>query len=197
LTVLGIVGGSGSGKSTLARAVRDALGPDRCALLRQDSYYRDLSRLPVADRAATNFDAPAAVELDLLADHLRALARGEAIRPPVYDMATHTRRGEDAAVRPAEHVAIEGLLLAASPPLADAIDVLVFVDLPDEARLARRIARDVSDRGRTEEEVRRRWATDARPMHERWVGPARASADLVARGDAPLAETVAEILGLL
>lgn len=197
MTVLGIVGGSGSGKTTLARAVRDALGPDRCALLRQDSYYRDLSHLPLDERGATNFDAPEAVELSLLAEHLRALVRGEIVRPPVYDMTTHTRRGEDAAVVPADHVVVEGLLLAADASVATALDVLVFVDLPDEARLARRIERDVAERGRTEDEVRARWTAHARPMYERHVAPARASADLVVRGDAPLEESVARVLRAL
>jgi len=197
LTVIGITGGSGSGKTTLADAVCDALGPDRCARLRQDSYYRDLSHLSLAKRGGTNFDAPEAVELGLLAEHLGSLARGEAVRPPVYDMTTHTRRGEDAPVRPAEVVVVEGLFLVPDHAVADALDVLIFVDLFDEARLARRIARDVSERGRTEDEVRTRWAAHTRLMYERFVAPAKRRADLVVRGDTPVAISVTHVLRLL
>jgi len=195
--ILGVTGGSGSGKSMLTAAVRDRLGREECAVLGQDSYYRDLSHLSPAARADTNFDAPAAVELTLLGDHLRALASGRPVRPPVYDMTNHTRRGEGAPVGPAERVIVEGLLLTAEPAVAKAIDVLVFVDLEDAARLARRIARDVSERGRTEAEVRRRWRAHALPMHRAWVAPARDRADLVVWGDAPVLESVERIMTLL
>ena len=92
---------------------------------------------------------------------------------------------------------VEGLLLAADEAVLSAIDILVYVDLPDEARLARRIDRDVAERGRTEREVRARWASHTRPRFEAHVLPARDRADLVVRGDADAAVSVAAVLRVL
>ena len=40
--LLGVVGGTGSGKTTVARAIVEAVGATRIALIEQDSYYRDI-----------------------------------------------------------------------------------------------------------------------------------------------------------
>src|SRR4051812_12231277 len=88
--LIGIAGGTGSGKTTLAQRIVAAL-PNDVTLLEQDSYYKDRSHLPAAERARVNYDEPAAVENDLLARHLGALRSGQAVDSPEYDFATHTR----------------------------------------------------------------------------------------------------------
>ena len=40
LCLIAISGGSGSGKSTLANALMAVLGPDLCAVLGDDHYYK-------------------------------------------------------------------------------------------------------------------------------------------------------------
>jgi uridine kinase len=191
--IVGITGGSGSGKSTLARALVRALGR-RAALLSTDSYYRDLSPLPPEERARTDFDAPAAIQFDLLADHLEVLREGRAIQPPVYDMKTHTRTGEAPPVEPKEILVLEGLLLLADARIAASIDFLVYVDLSEPDRLPRRLARDVSERGRSEAEVLARWRSNVLPMHEMHVAPGRTRADRVVAGDADPAATVERLV---
>jgi uridine kinase len=191
--IVGITGGSGSGKSTLALDLVKSLGT-RAALLSTDSYYRDLSPLPPAERARTDFDAPAAIEFDLLAAHLDSLREGRGIRPPIYDMKTHTRVGEAAPVDPAEILVLEGLLLLADARIAGSIDFLVYVDLPEPDRLARRLARDVAERGRSEAEVLSRWRSNVLPMHETHVAPGRARADRVVPGDGDAAAIVERLV---
>ena len=56
--VIGIAGGSGSGKTTVAQEILQRVGPDRIAYIQHDSYYKDLSGLPPAQRAELNFDHP-------------------------------------------------------------------------------------------------------------------------------------------
>ena len=84
--VLGIAGASGSGKTTLAAELARALDGFHFPL---DNYYRDLSHLSMAERAQQNFDDPALIESSLLAAHVAALARGEAIERPLYDFDLH------------------------------------------------------------------------------------------------------------
>src|SRR5262249_16680775 len=56
--VTGVAGGSGSGKTTVTNAILERVGRERIAMLPHDSYYRDLSPLPLEERARVNFDHP-------------------------------------------------------------------------------------------------------------------------------------------
>lgn len=191
-----IAGGSGSGKTTLARAVA-AAWRDRCAVIDHDSYYRDLGHLDPAARAAVNFDHPDALDNELLRQHLGRLQRGLAVDRPVYCFATHTRQLVTQRVEPRQIVLVEGILLLAVPELRRAFDLRVFVDVPADVRALRRVCRDVGERGRTPESVLRQWTATVRPMHEQFVEPARAAADLVISGEAALHHSVAAVTALV
>lgn len=174
-----LAGGSGSGKTSLTRALVGQLGPQHCAVLDHDSYYRDLAHLPFAERAATNFDHPASLESDLLAHHLAELRAGRAVLRPDYDFTTHTRKATRTRVEPRPIILCEGILLLAAPELRAAFDLRVYVDTPADVRALRRVRRDIVERGRTVDSVCEQYLTTVRPMHEQFVEPARATADLV------------------
>lgn len=185
MKVIGITGGSGSGKSTLVRALVALLGEGQVAVLRQDDYYRDLAHLEPEVRAATNFDLPDALDLELLADHLESLKGGRAVSRPIYDMATHTRTPNAVRIEPREVVLIDGTLIGTHEKLRSLLDGLVFVDLAESVRLARRMERDVLERDRTRESVQLQWSTSVAPMFEEFILPVRAGADRIVGGDEP------------
>lgn len=180
--VVAIGGGSGSGKSYLAQRLIERLGKKRCVLIEQDSYYRDLSALPLVERAQRNFDHPDALDFDLLIRHLVDLINGRSIAKPVYDFVQHTRRPETVIVRPAEVVIVEGILVLHDARLRALCDFCVFVDAPLEVRLQRRLARDTAERGRTAESVQAQFAQSVLPMHRAFVEPSRVFADVVLNG---------------
>ncbi|MEZ6035880.1 MAG: uridine kinase [Planctomycetota bacterium] len=175
---IAIAGGSGSGKTSLTAAVVRALG-GRCAVLDHDSYYRDLGHQPITVRAATNFDHPDSLDNALLAQHTAALLAGRAVERPCYDFSTHTRKAETQRVEPQPTVLCEGILLLAVPELRRSFDLRVYVDTPADVRALRRVQRDVVERGRTVSSVIKQYLDSVRPMHERFVEPARRTADLV------------------
>lgn len=177
--VLGVAGGSGSGKTTVVDRLLDRVGRDRVAVLRHDSYYRDLSHLPMADRRATNMDHPSAFDDELFLDHLRTLAAGAPVPTPRYDFASWARLPGIDEVVPAAVVLVEGILLFASEPIRDELDVKVFVDADADMRLLRRLRRDVADRGRTTEAVLDQYESSVRPMHLRFVEPSKRWADVI------------------
>ncbi|MFT6629194.1 MAG: uridine kinase, partial [Flavobacteriales bacterium] len=150
-----------------------------CAMLDHDAYYKDLAHLPVEERAATNFDHPDSLENTLLESHLGALRRGEAVDKPVYDFATHSRASEVVHIEPAPIVVLEGILVLADPAVRAQMDIKLFVDTDDDVRLMRRIRRDMSERGRTFEDVREQYYRTVRPMHIEYVAPSRRHADLI------------------
>lgn len=179
VTIIGVAGGTGSGKSTLATELMARVGAGRAALLEQDSYYRDLPSHAPEVVAAYNFDHPDALELDLLARHLGELKQGRAVEVPVYDFTTHTRTARTERVEPAPVVLVEGILLFAVPALRKRFDLRVFVDTDADVRLARRIRRDVAQRGRTWDDVLRQWDVTVRPMHEQFVEPSKRHAHVI------------------
>jgi PAS domain-containing protein len=63
--------------------------------------------------------------------------------------------------------------------LRDLMDIKVFVDTDADIRLARRILRDVCDRGRTMHSVIEQYTTTVKPMHEEFVEPSKKYADVI------------------
>lgn len=182
MTVLvGIGGGSGSGKTTLAEHLVAAL--PSAVVVPADAYYRDLAHLPPAERAARNFDEPAALDGERLCSDLQRLRGGCAIACPVYDFATHTRARDTRPMAAAAVILVEGIFVLALPALRDLLALRVFVETDEALRLARRVARDVRERGRTPASVEAQFLRHTRPMHELHVAPSRAYADLVVSGE--------------
>jgi uridine kinase len=194
--LIGIAGGTGSGKTTLAQRIVAAL-PDDVTLLEQDSYYRDRSHLAASERALVNYDEPAAVENDLLVQHLAALRAGSAVDTPEYDFATHTRRPLTRRVTPSPVIVVEGILLFAVPELRDSFDLRIFVDTDDDIRLMRRIRRDIVDRGRAIADIERQYYGTVRPMHLLHVAPSKRQAHLIVPEGGENAEALDVIVGRL
>jgi uridine kinase len=182
--LIGIAGGSGSGKTTLAKGVAAALPPGQVVVIPHDAYYRDLGHWPVSDRMGCNFDEPAALDNERLVEDLRNLRSGMAITRPNYDFATHTRLAQTIRVEAGPVVIVEGILVLAVAALCEVLDLKVFVETSEPIRLARRIERDVDERGRTREAAEIQYQRTTRPMHERYVAPSRACADVVVSGEA-------------
>ena len=174
--LIGLCGGSCAGKTTLARALL-VERPD-ATLLEFDDYYHDLSAISVEERAKVNYDHPDALDIQLLLTHMDELAAGRAVDVPDYDFATHTRPGGLHRVEASALVIVDGLLLLALAECRERLDLKVFVDAPREVRLARRLEKDVRDRGRDREGVIRQFGASVEPMHETLVFPSSEFADL-------------------
>lgn len=176
--IWGVCGGSGSGKTTLARGLFERLG-SRAGFVAIDSYYNDLSHLTIAQRDDINFDHPDSLDLDLFVDHLDRLRAGLAIDVPRYDFGVHSRSAGTDRLVPVDIVITEGILLLADERIRERLDVAIFIDVDSEVRLERRVARDVAERGRTEESVRDVFASVVQPMEELFVLPMREHADVM------------------
>ncbi|MCL2326648.1 MAG: uridine kinase [Proteobacteria bacterium] len=176
--IVGIAGGTGSGKTTLAKKIREGLG-SASHLIQFDWYYRDLSHLPAKEREDVNFDHPASLESDLLVEHLRALKRGETIEAPLYDFKTHARLTETLRISPHPVIVVEGILLFCFEPLREMLDIKIFVDTDSDIRAFRRIRRDMRERGRDFNSIRKQYYKTVRPMHLEFVEPSKRYADVI------------------
>lgn len=177
--IIGICGGTGSGKTTVANRILESVSANEVVFIQQDSYYRNLTDLPLDYRHIANFDHPDALDNDLLVNHVRRLKAGEAVELPLYDFKTHTRMNETRHVEAKPIVIVEGILIYADPRLLEQMDIKVFVDTPDDIRFIRRLRRDLAERGRTIESVIEQYIATVRPMHMQFVEPSKRHADVI------------------
>ncbi|RMG43633.1 MAG: uridine kinase [Candidatus Dadabacteria bacterium] len=177
--LIGIAGGSGSGKTTLAEMLVKLGGSNKVSCIQTDWYYRAQDHLPLKERDKVNYDHPDAVEASLLCTDLCRLMEGQSVECPQYDFTVHTRSGVTKTIKPSPVVIVEGILALYYEKLLPLYDLKVFVSAPDELRFKRRLARDVTERGRTPESVKKQWQETVLPMHQEFCEPSRTVADFI------------------
>ncbi len=191
---IGIAGGSGSGKTTIAEALVEAI--DGVAYIKHDAYYRHNPERSLVERSQVNYDHPDSLETELLVKHLEGLRAGFGFDQPVYDFGRHLRAKQTVRVVPAPVVIIEGILVLAEPGLRQMLDLKIYVDTDPDLRLARRLERDIRERGRTAESVVAQYLETVRPMHQEYVEPSKRHADIIMPGGMTVG-AVATILELI
>ena len=179
--VIGVAGGSGSGKSTFAARLQESF-PDAVALVSCDNYYRAHHDIPLEERRLLNYDAPEALEFDLMVSHLKALKRGEAVDCPVYDFSLHNRSEEVCRIEPKPVIIVDGILILSDPALRETFDLKIYVETDADERILRRAKRDMEVRGRHMEDIMHQYLTTVKPMHEAFVEPSKKHADLILNG---------------
>ena len=174
--IIAIVGGSGSGKSTLTKAIAEHFSD--CGILPLDNYYKDPGRLTLEERNHLNYDSPKTLDSSLFAQHLLLLKAGREIEMPLWDMTTHSRKNETKVVKPQKIIIVDGILSLAICEKEE-FDFAIYVDADSDIRLARRLLRDVAERGRTPDSVIEQYISFVKPMHLKYVEPCRYEADFI------------------
>jgi len=182
MLTVGIAGGTGSGKTTVVRKLIEMLPPGEVVILPQDSYYKDNSHISIEERQKINFDHPDSVEWSLLMAHLAELREGRPIEMPIYSYLTCLRSKETIAIKPAEVVVVEGILVLVDPGLRTMLDIKVFVDADADDRLGRVIQRDIVERGRSVLAVLERYNMTVKPSHLQFIEPSKRYADIIIPG---------------
>lgn len=183
MLIIGIAGGTGSGKTTVVHQIMNELPQTEVGILSQDSYYKHNPHLSYEERSMINFDHPRAIDFDLLVQHLKDLKEGKTIEQPVYSFVTHNRTDDTIITHPRKVMLVEGILIFNNPDLRDLFDVKVFVHADSDERLIRRLKRDISERGRDMEEVLNRYQSTLKPMHQQFIEPTKAFADIIIPND--------------
>ena len=177
--VIGVAGGSGSGKTTIINAIIKELEGVDIVTLQHDSYYRDNTHLPMAEREKINYDHPDALETDLLVLHLKELIADREIEMPVYDFTVHNRKNDGIIKRPAQVIIVDGILIFVEEELRSLMDVRIFVNTDNDIRFIRRLKRDMRERNRTMESVIMQYLKTVKPMHIAFVQPSRRYAHII------------------
>lgn len=182
-TIIGIAGASGAGKSLLANQLhgrmRESFTHRDVTILHEDCYYRRRDDLTFEEREKINYDHPDAIEHELLIKHLTELRIGNAIEVPQYDYSQHNRFSITEPLEASTVLILEGILILHRPELRDLLDLKIFVDVPLDICLSRRMRRDIEDRGRSLESVLSQYHSTVRPMFYQFVDPSKEHADII------------------
>jgi uridine kinase len=193
--IIGISGGSGSGKTTFARALKRTINErtgnsETASILAQDSYYIDQSHIFRGDGENVNFDHPESLDFTLLAQHLHTLRQGNAIEVPIYDFPTHSRRSDHTPFEPRPLVIVDGTLILSQPPIRELLDWSIFIETSETLRFDRRFKRDLVERGRQPEGIRKQFERQVKPMHDLFVEPSKTQATEIVSGEAGFEESL-------
>lgn len=175
--MLAIAGDSGTGKTTLTAGLVEALGRDRITSVAADDYHR-YDREERKDLPFTPLH-PKCNYMDIMDQHFHHLSMGHPILKPVYDHDTGAL-GRPEYVKPAEFVIVEGLLPLYTKRSRACFDITVYLDPPEDIRIAWKLRRDTTKRGYTEEQVRKD-LEKREPESAEFIRPQRANADIVVR----------------
>jgi uridine kinase len=183
MLIIGLAGGTGSGKTTVVHQIMTELPDTEVGVISQDSYYKETTNLSFDERALINFDHPRSIDFELLVRHLKALKAGETIDQPVYSFIQHNRTDDTVSTHPRKVMIVEGILILTNPELRELFDIKIFVHADSDERLVRRLKRDISERGRDIDEVLNRYQNTLKPMHEQFIEPSKAFADIIIPND--------------
>lgn len=182
--VVGICGLSGCGKTWFAKQLRQ-YHAGKVATVSLDSFYlpdREVERLEY------RHDNPAAIDAFRAQAALVALRSRKSVDVPVYDFASH-RQAAEKAIEPLPVIVIEGHLLFHFPELMGLIDLKVWIETSTDTARYRRVMRDTKPvpkgRGRSQDEVSRRWENDVLPSFTKFIYPKRSEADIAFVNDRP------------
>jgi len=176
---ISVVGASSSGKTALAENISKRFNQDQVSVIAEDAYYKCQDHLTMDERVLTNYDHPKAFDHELLMEHIASLRCGEAIECPSYDYVNHTRANETKSIAATPVIILEGIMLYHSDELRQLFELKLFVDTPLDICLARRIKRDMVERGRTLDSVLTQYQETVRPMFIEFIEPTKYFADLI------------------
>lgn len=182
MIIIGISGASASGKTSLAAAIVNEMGSDDVAVISEDSYYKDLSHLPLDVRRSVNFDHPDSLDHNYLLSQIEDLKNGKHIYVPAYDYSKHSRISNGTHVDPRHIIVLEGILLFSDPRVRNLLDIKIYIDAPQEICLLRRIKRDIRERGYELDFVLHQYEHNVLPMFLEWIAPTKTHADIIISG---------------
>ncbi|XP_017084162.1 uridine-cytidine kinase isoform X1 [Drosophila eugracilis] len=187
--LIGVAGGTASGKSTVCKKIMEQLGQAemdhtqrQVVSISQDSFYRELTpaEKAKAQKGLFNFDHPDAFNEELMFSTLQNILKGHKVEIPSYDYRTNSLDFENVLViYPADVVLFEGILVFYFPKIRDLFHMKLFVDTDSDTRLARRVPRDINERGRDLDAVLTQYMTFVKPAFEEFCSPTKKFADVI------------------
>ena len=176
--IIGITGGSASGKTTIAKAIAQSIKGS--IIFSMDCFYSDLP--PNQDPKEYNFDHPDAIDFQKCCAALLDLKQGKPTKVPKYDFTLNKAVGEE-IIEPSQIIIVEGIFSLYYSEIRDMLDIKIYVHTDDDIRLARRLQRDIIERGRTIDGGLNQYNRFVKPCQRTFINPCMKYADVIFPND--------------
>ncbi len=153
---------------------------DRIAIMGMDNFYKQIPHDINPDDY--DFDHPKSLDMDRIRVCLEELISTGSVSYSIYDFKTHGPSGQDETIKMKDIFIFEGILSMYDEPIRDLFDVKIFVHCDPDICLARRIIRDINERGRDANEVLKRYNRFVKIDFEKYVQPQMKYCDMIVPG---------------
>ena len=176
--LIGLCGGSGSGKTTIIELLKEEF-PGQVSVIDMDNYYISRDELPFEERRLVNYDIPESIDWETMISHIKMLKEGKTVDQPKFTFQTYERVKETEETKAADILIVDGIFSLYQEELRKLYDLTVYVDVPSDVRLARRMLRNIHRYGRTAEFEIEQYFEKVKPMHEKYVEPCKNLSDMI------------------
>lgn len=189
--LIGIAGGSCSGKTTIIESLKAWYGNNLTTLMFDDYIY---SKEEIDYSKVVDWERIDLYDLKRLIADLARIKNGEVV---VYS--SNSRESTQAGIKkkvaePKPLVVIEGFLLLANPEIRKQLDLMIFLDIPEEEMLQRRFARRIEGNPWDSEKYIHTYLVDG---HRKNVLPTKVFAHHILDATKSPEELISEIDGLV
>jgi uridine kinase len=99
------------------------------------------------------------------------IVEGKVVKIPVYDFKTSSSSSEVRTIESTDVILFEGILVLYDREMRDLMHMKLFVDTDSDTRLARRVVRDIRERGRNLDQVLDQYTNLVKPAFEEFTLP--------------------------
>jgi len=177
--IVGITGGSASGKSHFLNKLLSDFSDQEVCYISQDHYYHPREQQPIDEKGVKNFDTPDSINFERFVADIKAVREGQTVSIKEYTYNNPNAVPEIIEFKPAPVVLVEGIFVFYHKPVAELLDLKIFIDADEHVKLSRRIIRDRLERGYDVEDVLYRYEKHVAPTYVQYIEPFKANADLV------------------
>ena len=192
---IGIAGETASGKSTIAMDIIDTINmftreyclENTITRINTDDYYYDRSEMVKTAGSFAEFaknydlDVPEALELDLMASHIKQLLAGRKVLLPKYDLSGTAKRYDNYTPADPANIIISEGLFTLTEKIAGVFDIKIYVDVSANVQKDRFYKRAAErNLGDSADEVYENASSKAK-IH---IHPTAETADIILTGEA-------------
>lgn len=177
--IIGIAGGSGSGKTFFLNCFLEHFKKDEITLVSQDDYYIPANTKTREENRIYNFDLPTSFYRENFYQDILALIDGKTIYKEEYTFNNKTLETKTLEIRPAPIILVEGLFIFHFEEINALLDHRIFIHAEEEVALARRLKRDLIERGYNKEDVMYKWNYHVLPAFNDYLLPYKKSCDQI------------------
>jgi uridine kinase len=189
--LIGIAGGSGSGKTYFLNRFLDHFTADEVCLLSQDDYYIPVAHnMTAEENKLYNFDLPRTIDYGQFEDDVNKLLDRQIIHKKEYTFNNPNTVPKMLEIKPAPIIIVEGLFILHFRGIADLFDMKIFVDADEEIALGRRLKRDQTERGYSNEDVMYKWINHVVPAYKEFLLPYKGECQKIIINNTNTAENI-------